>query len=139
MGAAAPDFSLADPQGKPIALAELRGKVVLLDFWATWCGPCRQAMPAMQRLHEAHADEGLVVIGMNAWENADPVAFKKEHGFTYTLALKADEVAARYGVTGIPAFFVIDRQGQIVHSGVGFGPGTEGDLTAAVRAAIQKP
>ncbi len=138
VGDLAPDFSLEDPQGKIHNLSDYRGKVVLLDFWATWCGPCRAAMPGMQKLHEKFGAKGLVVLGMNSWENDDPVAFMKDQGITYQLLLKADEAAAKYMVTGIPTFYLIGPDGRIVDGSVGFDRNAEERLGAKIEPLLPK-
>jgi thiol-disulfide isomerase/thioredoxin len=136
IGELAPDFSLEDAQGKMHNLSDYRGKVVLLDFWATWCPPCRAAMPGVQKLHEKYGAKGLVALGMNCWENADPAAFMKEQGFMYQLLLKADEVAGKYGVTGIPTFYLIGPDGRIVSGSVGFDAGAEEKLGAKIESLL---
>lgn len=137
MGKPAPDFAHKTPDGAEITLASLRGKVVLLDFWATWCTPCIRAMPAMQKFHETYADRGLVVLGMNTWERGDPVKFKKEKGYTYQTLLKTDDAAKAYALGGIPAFFIIDREGNLVWSGTGWGgEATRRDMDTAIQQAL---
>jgi thiol-disulfide isomerase/thioredoxin len=123
-GSAAPDWTLKTPEGKEISLKSLRGKVVLLDFWATWCGPCKMAMPGIQKLHEKYKDKPVAVFGMSCWErnpNADPAAFMKDKKFTYPLLLKADEAATKYRVSGIPTFYLIDPDGKILLAFAGAG------------------
>ena len=114
-GQKASDFTLSDLAGKPLKLSSLRGKVVLLDFWATWCGPCRIEMPRVQKFHDEFKDKGLVVLGINDGEIASRVEpFLKKNGYSFRILLDHDQsVAARYQVTGIPSLFVIDRNGVI--------------------------
>ena len=83
VGSAAPDFTLNDDAGNEITLSDLRGKVVMLDFWATWCGPCRQVMPSLQRLHEEYSDDGLLVYGVNSEEVTLVDEFLSENGYTF--------------------------------------------------------
>jgi len=114
VGSLAPDWTLKTPDGKEVSLRSLRGKVVLLDFWATWCGPCRMAMPDVQKLYEKYKDKPVAVYGVCTWERGDPVSFMKQKGYTYPILLQGDEVAARYRVTGIPTFYLIDPEGKIL-------------------------
>lgn len=128
-GSNAPDFSLATPAGAKKTLADYKGKVLVLDFWATWCGPCKTAMPALQRLHEKYAGQPVAIVGMNAEgpEPGDPVAFKKENGYSYELLLEADAVSEAFKVRGLPTFYVIGPDGKVVWGGVGLSapPGSQ--------------
>ncbi len=130
-GQAAADWTLKDADGKEHTLSEYRGKVVVLDFWATWCPPCRAAMPGIQKIHEKYKDKGVVVLGMNCWESGDPAAYMKENNITYGLIVKADDAAKAYGVSGIPTLYVIGTDGKVIYHTVGF----EGE--AALEAAIK--
>ncbi len=115
VGSEAPDWTLKTSDGKDVSLKSLRGKHVLMDFWATWCGPCKMAMPGVQKFHEKYKDKPVAVLGVNCWERSgDPAAFMKDKGYTYPLLLKADEVAAKYKVTGIPTFYLIGPDGKIL-------------------------
>src|SRR5215216_2507820 len=82
VGDAAPDWKLTDPRGRAHTLAEYRGKVVVLDFWATWCGPCTRVMPRLEKLHRKYGAQGLVVFGINSFETGDPAAMMKKKGYT---------------------------------------------------------
>lgn len=131
-GDAAPDFSLKDAGGKDYKLADFKGKVVLLDFWATWCGPCKAAMPSIQKLHEKYKDKAVAVIGMNTWERGDSTEFIKKKGYTYLQLLKADDLAKAYGVSGIPTLILIDGNGKVLHTAVGFSAGEEDELSKLI-------
>jgi len=137
-GTPAPDFELSDPAGEKHKLSGLRGHVVVLDFWATWCGPCKAAMPSVQRLHEKFRERGVVVCGVDINDRGDPAAYMTKQGFTYTLLLAGDAVAARYGVRPIPAFFVIGADGKVALQREGGGEGAEGLLSEAVEAALKQ-
>ena len=104
-----------------MSLSDLKGKGVILNFWATWCGPCRQEMPLLQKAFEDHGDEGLVVVGVDVGEQAEPVqAFFKELGLTFPALLDADqEISRLYRVYGLPTTFFLDRQGVINYVLVG--------------------
>ncbi|HEY81646.1 MAG TPA: TlpA family protein disulfide reductase [Caldilineae bacterium] len=114
-GHPAPDFTLQTVDGAPLALADLRGKAVVLNFWATWCPPCRGEMPELQAAHETYAPGGLVVLGVNQAEARAVVqAYLDELGLTFPVVLDAQyEVAERYSVNSLPTTFFIDREGVI--------------------------
>ena len=128
----APDFTLADLDGNWVSLSELKGKVVLLNFWGTWCGPCRQEIPAFIKLTEKYKKDGLEIVGITLTsgppENIQ--SFSDKWGINYTLLtdIEGNEtqvVTAKYGqvtgqrITGIPTTFIIDREGYIRQRYVG--------------------
>lgn len=139
IGDAAPAWTLNDPEGKSHSLADYKGNVVLMDFWATWCGPCRAAMPGVQKLHEQFKDRGVAVLGMNIGEDedADPAGYMKSKGFTYGLLLKAEDVAEAYGVMSIPHFFVVGVDGTILHASVGFNEEETGRIAELIEAHLK--
>lgn len=118
-GTPAPEWILSDSDGNMVSLEELRGNVVVIDFWATWCRPCIVVMPEIQSLHEKYADQPVVIYGINVWESADAAAFMLENAFTYGLLLEGDAVAEEYKVSGIPTLYVIDQEGNIAFAQVG--------------------
>lgn len=126
VGTQAPDFELQSGEGKTVKLSDLRGNVVLLDFWATWCGPCKMAMPGIQELHEHFKDQKVKILGISTWERGNkvegPIKYMKDQKFTYGLLVEGDEVATAYKVRGIPTFYLIDKKGKIAHVAVGFDP-----------------
>jgi peroxiredoxin len=114
-GFAAPDFTLETPDGETVSLADLRGQVVLVNFWATWCPPCRAEMPAIQQMYERYRDQGFTVLAVDMQEtDAQVAAFVDEMGLTFPILMDRDgSVSARYQVKALPSTFFIDREGII--------------------------
>jgi peroxiredoxin len=119
VGDLAPDWTLADAEGRKHSLSEYRGRVVVLDFWATWCAPCAKVVPRMEKLHRKYGGQGVAVFGVSSWETGDPVGFMKKKGCTYRLLLKGEEVAPAYGVTILPAVCVVGADGRVVYCHAG--------------------
>jgi peroxiredoxin len=121
-GSTAPDFKLEDLAGEDVTLREHRGDIVVLNFWATWCGPCRVEMPDLEHTFSRYSDQGLVVLGVNFDEPAGDVeAFKTSLDITFPLLLDPGGVVQRqYQVTGYPTTVFVDREGliQIRHIGL---------------------
>jgi thiol-disulfide isomerase/thioredoxin len=138
VGDAAPDFKLMDLQGKEVTLASLSGKVFLLDFWATWCGPCVAAMPIMQKISEEYKDKGALVIGVNTWERKEGAAkkFMEAKKYTYGCLLSGDELAKTCGVPGIPTLIIVGKDGKVVMAEVGSPQDGGKALRAAIDAAL---
>ncbi|HSH70036.1 MAG TPA: TlpA disulfide reductase family protein [Deferrisomatales bacterium] len=120
--AAATNFTLPRVDGGTVNLADHRGKVVLLDFWATWCPPCRAALPHLAKLQEEYRADGLVVLGMNMDRNREDLdQFLANQTITYPM-LKVDDATreAYGGVASIPQTFLIDRTGKVRHKFLGY-------------------
>jgi peroxiredoxin len=115
------EATLLDGNGT-LTLAQQAGKVVLLDFWATWCGPCRRSIPRLVALHEKYAARGLVIVGLSSEDAEDIAPFAKDAGITYALGLDEDREAAKaYGAVALPMMVVIDQTGTIRHVALGIG------------------
>jgi peroxiredoxin/outer membrane lipoprotein-sorting protein len=113
-GKSAPDFTLNDLSGKLVTLSALRGSVVILDFWATWCGPCEVSMPHLEKLHQEFGGKGLTVLGVTDEEKATVEPFLKDHNVTFTILLDPKQAAlTSYRVTTIPRTLIIDREGKV--------------------------
>jgi thiol-disulfide isomerase/thioredoxin len=112
----APDFRLEAVNGPPVHLTGLGGRLMFLNFWATWCKPCRREMPAMERLHRAYRDRGLAVVAVNFRESREEVkAFLEEMGLSFAAPLDLDgRVTRAYGVRALPATYLVDRDGKIL-------------------------
>ena len=115
VGSPAPEIVLKDLQGRDVKLSDLRGKVVLVNFWATWCKPCKEEMPAMQASYDKLRDKGFVVLAVNELEDTARVAEHiRTHGHTFEVVMDHNnQVANMYGVVGLPASFLIDPQGIV--------------------------
>jgi peroxiredoxin len=123
VGQAAPAFTLRDVDGTEVRLADFAGRVVLLDFWATWCGPCRAQLPSLEAWHRQYAPEGLSVVGVSLDDSAATVrTFLRQQPLSYRLLMGDARVRQDYGnVSAIPTTFVIDRKGVVRYAHVGFG------------------
>lgn len=139
VGKPAPAWTLKDPAGIDHSLGDYRGKVLVVDFWATWCGYCKLAMPGLQALHEKYQGRGVEVIGITVWESGDPVKYMKDNRFTYTLLLNGDGVAPAYGIRGIPRLVVIGKDGSVVYDLTGYRPDAELVLSEAIDKALAAP
>ena len=120
---AAPDWNLSDVDGKPVKLSDFKGKVVILDFWATWCPPCRAEIPGFVALQRKYADKGFTVIGVSLDEQGPSVVkpFMARLGINYPVVMGDQKTVGAYGgIAAIPTTFVIDRQGNIVNVYQGF-------------------
>ena len=116
VGKPLPRFSVTSTQGARVTNASLKGKVVLLDFWATWCGPCKAASPQIQRLSMNYGKRGLFVIGADTYEQGvkgTAAPYAKRHGYTYTFTEGNDGLATALGATSLPAFVLVDAKGVV--------------------------
>jgi len=135
----APAFDLKDPQSQPRRLADYRGKPVILNFWATWCPPCREEMPSMQRAHQALAAEGIAVIAVNVGDDAAAIGeFLDEVPVDFPLPMDPESLVAQsYPLKGLPTTYVIDPQGRLVYVAEGERRWDDPKLLDQVRALKQ--
>jgi len=136
----APDFSLEDLSGKRLSLKDLKGKVVFLNFWATWCVPCRQEMPFMEALHREFKDRGLEVVAVNFREDRKTAQkFFAELGLTFRALLDLDGgVSNEYGAWSLPLTYVINRKGEFVGKTIGDRRWYSEDARAFFRELLQE-
>jgi|SRR5579864_214172 len=135
IGSSLPDFFLNDLQGHPLSSPDFRGKVVLIDFWATWCQPCKKEMPGYQSLADRYGSNGLVIIGFKLDtmpDVEDPLQFARGMGVHYPLAVAADDLKQKFGgIEGLPTTMLYDRQGILRLKVIGF------EYTANIEAALK--
>ena len=117
----APDFALQDPEGRTQRRTDYRGKPVILNFWATWCPPCREEMPSMQRAYEALKADGIAVVAINVGEDVETIdQYMEDEPVDFPLPMDTDaKVTQRYPMKGLPTSFVIDPQGRLVYRATG--------------------
>lgn len=127
----APDFTLLNLDGDKVTLSDYKGKIVFINFWATWCGPCRQEVPAFIELQKEYGDEKLAILGISLDQGDLSVvpAFAEKYGINYEILYATQEVVAMYGgIRSIPTTFIVDRDGYLRDGRVGF-PGKDYFIT----------
>jgi thiol-disulfide isomerase/thioredoxin len=135
IGSRLPEFSVKDLQGREVSSAELRGRVVLVDFWAEWCEPCKKEMPGYQKLLDRYGSRGLVVVGFKfdtMRDTEDPLLFAKKLGVQYPLAVATEDLKQKFGgIEGLPTTMIYDRQGILRNKVIGF------EYTDRIEAEVQ--
>ena len=136
----APDFTAKSLAGPNVKLSELKGKVVLVNFWASWCGPCRQEMPILDALAKANKDSGLVVLGVNQDEESDERdAFLKDNAVSFPILDDSkNAIAKAYKVAAQPSSVFVDRKGNIVHVHEGFKAGDDAAYANTIKELLAK-
>lgn len=138
--ALAPSFTLPSRSGDKVSLAQLKGKVVMLNFWASWCGPCRQEMPLLEQMHKRYSALGFTLVGVNVdanskdaeeWLSKTPVSFP-------VLFDRESKVSAMYDVKAMPSTVFIDRKGNVRYLHKGYKTGDEGEYLNQIRALLKE-
>jgi len=134
----APDFTLSDLQKNKITLSGLRGKVVLVEFWATWCPPCKEMIPELNAVYARYKDKGVVILGVSMDRGGDVPStvssFAKEHAIAYPVLIDDGDASSLYNVAGIPALFIVDKNGGVAGKHTGFIPGLAETLSQEIEA-----
>ncbi|HKT74228.1 MAG TPA: TlpA disulfide reductase family protein [Steroidobacteraceae bacterium] len=145
MGAAdpsgpAPQFTLASRTGKDLSLAQYRGQVVMLNFWASWCGPCRQEMPLLESIYKKYNKMGFVLIGVNVEpDSAKAEEWLKQTPVSFPIVFDKDsKVSKAYDVAGMPSTIFIDRKGNLRVLHRGYKPGDENEYLDKIRTLIRE-
>lgn len=137
---AAPDFTLKSLQGANLRLHEYRGQVVLINFWASWCGPCRQEMPLLDRIHQRYSDAGFAVLGVNVeGETASAQETATRTGVTFPVLVDENQLVSElYDLEAMPSSVVIDRDGVVRYIHRGYKPGDEAKYLEVVKQLISE-
>jgi len=136
----APDFTLPARDGGEVRLSELKGQVVMINFWATWCGPCRQEMPLLQQIHAKYEPLGFTMLGVNVEpDSAAAQNWLKDMPVSFPIVFdRKSEVSSSFGVEAMPSSVLIDREGRVRHVHRGYKPGDEAVYADLVRGLVKE-
>lgn len=136
----APDFVLQSRDGETVSLAGLRGQVVMINFWATWCGPCREEMPHLEALHQRYSALGFTLLGVNVEEDSENAeAWLEEMPVSFPILFDPENrVSVLYNVLAMPSTVLVDRQGNLRFLHHGYQPGYENEYQTQIRALIRE-
>jgi peroxiredoxin len=136
----APQFSLQSRDGDKVALSDLKGQVVMINFWATWCGPCRQEMPHLEALHQRYSNLGFTLLGVNVEDNPEGATkFLQETSVSFPILFDPkNEVSKLYKVVAMPSTVLVGRDGSMRFIHHGYKPGYEGEYQTQIRALLKE-
>ncbi|HEX9140299.1 MAG TPA: TlpA disulfide reductase family protein [Steroidobacteraceae bacterium] len=139
-GAQAPAFALGSQSGKPVDLSHLKGQVVLINFWATWCGPCRKEMPVLDQLYSKYKPLGFTLLGVNVEPDpSNATGFLKSTPVTFPILFDTDsKVSKLYEVAGMPSTVIVDRKGNVRYIHRGYNPGEENEYLDQIRSLVRE-
>lgn len=137
IGSHAPDFTLTDLEGKKVSLSDYRGKVIVIDFWATWCPPCKDSIPFLESLYQRYKERGIVVIGVSFDEDVELVKrFKERYPMTYPTLMGEGWIKNNYGLIGIPEMFIIGRDGVLRYHHLGFNESVPDEVEKEIKKLL---
>ena len=135
IGDIAPDFTSKDVNGNTVKLSDYKGKVILIEFWATWCPPCREFTPVLNKIYEKYKDKGFVILALTPEENIDTViSYIKGYDITYPVLITDMKTTRRYGVISIPVSFLVNREGNVSEKHLG----VTRDIVQELSSGIEK-
>src|SRR5580704_5937163 len=136
----APDFTLTAQSGKPVGLTQFKGQVVMLNFWASWCGPCRQEMPLLDSIYKKYGKLGFTMIGVNVEPDSNAAnAWLKQTPVSFPILYDTDsKVSKLYGVAGMPSTVIVDRKGTVRMIHRGYEPGDEQQYLNSIRELVRE-
>jgi thiol-disulfide isomerase/thioredoxin len=139
-GAAAPAFQLHSSGSADLSLSDLKGQVVLINFWASWCGPCRQEMPVLEQLYKKYKGAGFTLLGVNVEpKSADAEGFLKSTPVSFPILFDTDsKVSKLYEVSGMPSTVILDRAGKVRYVHHGYKPGEESEYLDQIRTLVRE-
>ena len=138
VGDTAPDFTLKGINGNTSSLADYKGKVVMVEFWATWCPPCKELTPILEKIHKKYKDKGFIILALVSEDEGEAAirSFIKEHGITYPVLLADQETMRHYGISSIPVTFIINKEGRVVTIHMGNTQGIMQKLTSEIERLL---
>jgi peroxiredoxin len=139
-GTPAPAFQLPAAAGNPVGLADLKGQVVLINFWASWCGPCRQEMPVLEQMYRKYKTAGFTLLGVNVEPKSnDAVGFLKSTPVSFPILFDTQsKVSNLYEVSGMPSTVIVDRKGKVRYIHHGYKPGDESEYLDQIRTLMRE-
>jgi peroxiredoxin len=136
----APDFTLSDINGKQVTLSAYRGRIVLIEFWVTWCPPCRDSIAELAPVYEKYKDKGFAILAISMDKGQDVeerlTAFAKEYSMSYPVLLGDKNIAFNYGVNGLPTSFLLNKEGKIEDYYIGYQPYYMGEISRKIEALL---
>ena len=138
VGDTAPDFTLKGINGNTSSLADYKGKVVMVEFWATWCPPCKELTPILEKIHKKYKDKGFIILALVSEDEGEAAirSFIKEYGITYPVLLADQETMRHYGISSIPVTFIINKEGRVVSMHMGNTQGIMQELTSEIERLL---